>query len=106
WTAAKTPTAAETGTLRLAFGDDRRGTVLGRTVTSAAFSEATAYSTADGGARAVLRGGRPGLDRRRRPGRPAVRLRRAGRVEPVGGDVRRAGGRRGRVAAAGRRGDR
>lgn len=50
WTAAKTPTAAETGTLRLAFGDDRRGTVLGRTVTSAAFSEATAYSTADGGA--------------------------------------------------------
>ncbi|MFL6076912.1 MAG: WD40/YVTN/BNR-like repeat-containing protein [Mycobacteriales bacterium] len=50
WTAARTPTAAETGTLRLAFGDDRRGTVLGRTTTSAAFSEATAYSTADGGA--------------------------------------------------------
>jgi hypothetical protein len=50
WTAVRTPTAAETGTLRVAFGDGRRGTVLGRTVTSAAFSDAIAYSTADGGA--------------------------------------------------------
>jgi hypothetical protein len=50
WTSVRTPTAAETGTLRVAFGDERRGTVLGRTVTSAAFSDATAYSTADGGA--------------------------------------------------------
>lgn len=50
WTATRTPSGAETGSLRVAFGDDRRGTVLGRTVTSAAFSDATAYSSADGGA--------------------------------------------------------